>query len=352
VSLASRSLSSVRARLDPVALLRGLWLPVSLCAVVALVSLTTSQVDATLKRVVIVGLINLIATVGLYTFVGNSGVLSFGHMSFMTIGAYVSALLTVPVLIKHSLLSSAPHFVIELHMDKLLALLVAGGAACVFAIVVALPLMRLSGLGAGIATFAVLIIVNVVASNWDAITRGRQTMVGVPIDTSMGEGVAWSCIAIVVAYLFQETRIGLKLRGSREDEIAARAIGIGVFRERTIAFVLSAFFLGVAGALYGHLYGSFSPDAFYLTLTFLTMVMLVIGGINSLSGAVIGSIVVSAVSEFLRRIEQGVDIAGLHITAPDGFQQIALALFMLAILIFRPAGITGGRELRLPLRGR
>jgi branched-chain amino acid transport system permease protein len=321
-------------------------LPATLCTLVVVVALPIAQIDLTMRRVVIVGLINLVAVVGLYTFVGNSGVLSFGHMSFMAIGAYVSALLTIPVLIKGSLLSSAPHFLQEAHFATLPALLIAGGSACVFALVVALPLMRLSGLAAGIATFAVLVIVNVVAANWDSVTRGRQTMLGVPLDTSLADALLWGCIAIVIAYLFQETSIGLRLRGSREDEVAARAIGIGVFWERTLAFVASAFLVGVAGALYGHLYGSFSPDAFYLTLTFLTMVMLVVGGMNSLSGAVVGCIIVSALSEFLRRLEQGMEVASFDITAPQGFQQIALAAFLLLILIFRPSGLTGGRELR------
>jgi branched-chain amino acid transport system permease protein len=338
-----------RPRLEASAVLRWLSAPATLCAIVAVISLPVARIDPTMQRVVVVALINLVAVVGLYTFVGNSGVLSFGHLSFMAIGAYVSALLTIPVLIKHTLLSSAPQFLIDAHLGTLPALLIAGGAACAFALVVALPLMRLTGLAAGIATFAVLIIVNVVTANWDSVTRGRQTMLGVPLDTSVNDALLWGCVAIVIAYVFQESNVGLRLRGTREDEIAARAIGIGVFWERTFAFVVSAFLLGVAGALYGHLYGSFSPDAFYLTLTFLTMVMLVIGGINSLSGAVVGTIVVSAVSEFLRRVEQGVEVASVDITAPQGFQQIALALFLIAVLVFRPSGLTGGREFRWSL---
>ncbi len=330
-------------------IVRWVSVPATLCALVVVTSVPVAQVDDTTRRVVVVALINLVAVVGLYTFVGNSGVLSFGHMSFMAIGAYASALLTIPVLIKHSLLSSSPHFLKEAHVPTLPALLIAAGAAALFALVVALPLMRLNGLAAGIATFAVLIIVNVVAANWDSVTRGRQTMLGVPLDTTLSETLLWGCIAIVGAYIFQESSIGLRLRASREDEIAARALGVGVFWERTIAWVVSAFIVGVAGALYGHLYGSFSPDAFYLTLTFLTMVMLVVGGINCLSGAVIGCIVISFVSEVLRRVEEGIHVTSFDVKAPEGFQQIGLAVFLILILIYRPSGITGGQELRWSL---
>jgi branched-chain amino acid transport system permease protein len=271
-------------------------------------------------------------------------------MAFMALGAYTSALLTVPVTIKHTLLPALPHFLAVAHFSYTTAALMGGVVAALFALVAAVPLMRLSGLAAGIATFSVLIVVNVVAGNWTALTRGQQTMLGVPLDTTVAKTLLWVCIAIFAAFLFQESRVGFRLRATREDEFAARSIGIGVKRERTAAFVLSAFITGMAGAFFGHYLGSFSAQAFYLDLTFVTFVMLVIGGINSLSGAVVGSVVVSAFSEVLLRLERGSHIGPVMITLPDGSEQIVLALFLLLILILRPAGITGGRELRWPFR--
>ncbi len=324
------------------------WTPIAICVPVVAIVLLSTRGSSVLQQTVTTSEIYLIVVVGLYIFVGNSGVLSFGHMAFMAIGAYTSALLTIPSEQKRFLLPDLPHFLQAASIPTVPAALIGGTVAMLVSILVALPLMRLNGIAAGIGTFAFLIVVYTVIGHWTALTRGQQTMLGVPLDTTMTGVLSWACIAIVVAYVFQESRIGLRLRASREDEPAARAIGIGVFSERTIAFALSAFWVGVGGALYGHLLGAFSADAFYLPLTFLTFAMLVIGGINSLTGAVVGTIVVSTVTEVLLRVERGVNVLSVHVTAPNGTEQIVLAVFMLSILILRPAGITGGREIRWP----
>ena len=324
------------------------WTPIATCLAVVAIVLASTTGSSVLQQIVTTSEIYLIVVVGLYIFVGNSGVLSFGHLGFMAFGAYTSALLTIPVEQKHFLLPALPHFLASANLATVPAALIGGAVAMLAAFVVALPLMRLNGIAAGIGTFAFLIIVYVVVNNWNAVTRGEQTMLGVPLDTTMTGVMWWACSAIIVAYLFQESRVGLRLRATREDEPAARAIGIGVFRERTLAFALSAFWVGVGGALYGHLLGAFSAQAFYLPLTFLTFAMLVIGGINSLTGAVVGTIAVSTVTQLLLRVERGVTLFSVHFTAPNGTEQIVLAIFMLAILILRPAGITGGRELRWP----
>jgi branched-chain amino acid transport system permease protein len=329
-----------------------LWPAASLCILVIVVAMIFGGGDGELNHAVTAALINLILVVGLYVFVGNSGVVSFGHLSFMAIGAYTSALLTVPVLLKHTLLPKLPHWLAVAHFSDTTAALIGGGVATVFALVAAGPLMRLTGLAAGIATFSLLIVVNVVAGNWTNLTRGQQTMIGVPLDTTVDQCLIWACIAIFLAYVFQQSRVGLRLRATREDEIAARAIGIGVMKERTIAFMISAFITGIAGALYAHYLGSFSASAFYLQLTFMIFVMLVIGGIQSLAGAVIGSVVVSAIAEVLLRLERGADVGPSHVKLPDGSQQIVLALFLLLILILRPKGLTGGREISWPFRRR
>lgn len=200
--------------------------------------------------------------------------------------------------------------------------------------------MRLSGIGASIATFTVLLIVNVVASNWQVFTNGTSGIAGVPMTTTAPVALGWVLVALAGAFLFQQTRHCLRLRASREDEVAARGAGVGIYWERRHAFVLSAFVVGVGGALYGQFLGAFSPGAFYLQLTFITVAMLVIGGSTSLAGAVFGTVFVATISEALRRAEEGVHISALS--------QIGLALIMLLVLTLRPGGLTGGREIPLP----
>jgi branched-subunit amino acid ABC-type transport system permease component len=327
------------------------WPPAALAALTFVVAVVTWLLGPdSLDRVVVGAVINTILVVGLYTFVGVSGVFSFGHAAFMAIGAYAGAILVIPESTKPFVIPELPQFLAGAHLSPLPATIVAGAIAAAVALVVAIPLARLSGLTAGLATFAVLSIVNVVSRNWEQLTHGTAGVSGIPTTTTLWVTLAWATVAIAAAWAFQRSRVGLRLRASREDEAGARSVGIGVAAERTIAFTLSAFLAGVAGALLGMFIGSFNPDAFFLNITFLMVAMLIIGGMTSLTGAVVGTIVISAVSELLRRLEGGADLGLFELGARPGLREVGLALAMLAMLILRPRGLTGGRELAWPLR--
>lgn len=327
---------------------RRLWpLAVLLAFLVAGAAACTAG-STVLQRNATTALIEIVLVVGLYLFAGNSGILSFGHTSFMAIGAYVTALLTVPVERKEALLPELPDWLLNASLDPLPAALVAVGVAALFGLVIAVPITRLSGLAASLAMFAVLLVVHVVASNWDDVTRGKGSMIGVPATIDVWWALIGAIVAVVVAFAFQESKLGLRLRASREDEVAARAIGSSIVFDRCVAFVLSAALVGLGGFLYAQFQSSFNPDAFYLQITFVTIAMLVIGGLGSLAGAVVGVAAVSALTEGLRQIEAGVDVGFARVSAPRGLAEVGLALLMLAILVFRPAGLTGGRELHWP----
>ena len=314
--------------------------------VVLLVVLVAGMGTLAQQRTVTLMLVHLVFVLGLYVFIGNSGVLSFGHASFMGVGAYVTALLTIPELQKSFLLPNLPGFVAGAELPDMVALVIGMGVAMLVALLLAAPLMRLSGLPAGIATLAVLIIGFVVLSQ--SVTGETRTLVGVPLSLTMWGALALALLAMVAAYAFQLTGAALRLRASREDEVAARSVGIGVTRERTIAFVLSAAIVAVSGSMYAHLQGSITPDAFYFDITFLTLAMLVIGGMNSLWGAVLGTLVVTGISEALRQIEKGVSLGIVDIPERPGLTEVGLGILLILILIVRPSGITGGNEFRSP----
>src|SRR5581483_1235769 len=233
-----------------------------LAGLITVVSLAAGFGSASLKSTYQIGLIDLIAVIGIYTFVGNSGVFSFGHISFMAIGAYVFALLTIPPAIKGGIIPGAPGPIVNVQMAVLPATVVSMFAAGLFALIIAMALMRLSGLAAGVATFGILVIVNTVIASADNITGGRNTLVGVPTNHGMFATLPWTLMALAAAYAFTVSRWGLRLRASREDEFAARAAGISVTRERTIAFVISGLLCGLAGVAYANALGSISADAF------------------------------------------------------------------------------------------
>jgi branched-chain amino acid transport system permease protein len=323
--------------------------PVALpCLLVVGVALVVSTGSPALNRTLVLALVDLVVVIGLYAFVGLSGVFSFGHMSFMAVGAYVSALLTMPAAIKALTLPALPHVIASAELGGVPAALAAGGAAAALSLVIAVPLMRLSGFQAGLATLALLLITRVVASNWEQLTGGSAGLAGVPETTTRTAAVAWAVVAIVAVSAFQSSSVGLRLRASRDDDAVARSIGIGVFRERTAALALSAFLVGVGGALFAGQQGNVTPDQFYIAITFLTIAMLVVGGMTSLAGAVIGTLAVATVQELLRHVESGIDLAVVRVPARPGLTELGLGVLLLVTLILRPDGITAGRELAIP----
>ncbi len=324
------------------------WTPLCLTIFVAAVVILASAAPIPVQRTVAEALIYLVVVVALYIFVGNSGLLSFGHTAFMAIAAYVSAWLTMPGNIKSVMLPDLPAFLAHANMHPLAAALIGGGVAAVFALIVGWPLMRLSGISASIATFAMLSIVYLVFGNWTALTGGQNSLIGLPIYTDIWIGLIAAAAAIWAAWVYQNSHFGLALRASREDEVAARALAVNVIRQRLIGFVISAFFAGLGGVLLGHFLGTLRIESFYLDLTFLTFAMLVVGGMGSLTGAVAGVVTITALSEGLRQLETGIAIAGANFSIPAGFAEVVLALVMLLTLIFRPKGLASGRELPGP----
>ena len=339
---------AVRGSARAAEMLPRLWPLVALAAVIVVIALAASFAPAVLQRRTTQALIDLIAVVGLYAFVGNSGILSFGNVAFMAVGAYVSALLTMKPTAKSVFLPDLPAIIAHAEWPTLPGALAGGVAAALVALVVGWPLMRLSGVSASIATFAILVVAYVVFGNWTTVTGGQNSLMGLPPYVDLWTAVAWAVAAMVIAFAYQETRSALLLRASREDEAAAQATGVNVVLHRLIAFVISAFLSGIAGVLLGHFLGIVRVENFYLDLTFLIVAMLIIGGRGSLTGAVAGAVVIAVLTELLREIEIGFQVGKTTIAAPAGVGDVILALIMLLIILFRPQGIAGGRELTWP----
>jgi branched-chain amino acid transport system permease protein len=281
--------------------------------------------------------------VGIYVFVGNSGVISFGHVSFVAVGAFAAGVLTVPPELKAAVLPDLFPVLRDHTIGTGASLAVATLVGAALAGLVGLPLMRLSGLAAGIATFAVLEITHNLLREWTSIGPGATTLSLVPESTGALEATLGASLVIVVAFGYQRSRFGRMLRASREDPAAAQAVGISVHRQRLWAFTLSGALCGFAGGLYVHMLGSITTEQVYLDLTFLTLAMLVVGGATSLFGAVVGALAISGLDAFLGEAEQGIDV-GFAIDAPAGTRLVVVSALMALVLILRPSGLTGGRE--------
>ncbi|HNP72643.1 MAG TPA: branched-chain amino acid ABC transporter permease [Kouleothrix sp.] len=279
---------------------------------------------------------------------GFTGVFSLGHIGFMALGAYGSAILTLPLREKQSYLPNLPAWLAGVHLDMvvggfplgfLLASLIAAGLVALVALLVGLVLMRLSGHFVAVATLGFLVIVRVILFNADAFTRGSRTFSNVTPYTNLWWVWAWAIATLYVVWRLKESPFGRAMLAQREDRLAAQAIGIAVMPPRLLAFVISAFFTAVAGALYAHFITSFSPTVFYFDLTFRVVTMLVIGGMGSVSGSVLGVVFVLALAELLRRLEDATQLFGIS--------QSVLALIFLLVIIFRREGLLGQREIAL-----
>ncbi|MDE5441633.1 branched-chain amino acid ABC transporter permease [Bradyrhizobium sp. CSA207] len=288
--------------------------------------------------------INIMVVVGLYVFVGNSGLLSFGHISFMCLGAYMTAWLAIPPVMKSITLKGLPAWLLHTQLPMWVATPISGVFAALFALAVGRVIMRLSGIAASIATFGLLGVVNNVYSNWDSVTGGQGSIVGIPPTMNVWIGWLGAAVAIVIAYLYAISRSGLALRATRDEPVAASASGIDIVRERLIAFVVSAFIIGIAGALYAHFLSIVNPGAFYLRTTFITLSMLVVGGMYSLSGAVTGVVAISVLIELFRNLEKGISLGALKIALPNGVQEIAIGIITIVILMYLPTGLTRNQE--------
>jgi branched-chain amino acid transport system permease protein len=288
-------------------------------------------------------LVSVAVVVAIYVFVGSSGVLSFGQISFVAVGAFAAGVMTVPLESKTGVLPELFPLLREHTIGNIASLALAAAVGGVFAFLVGLPLMRLSGLAAGIATFAVLEITHNLLREWIKIGPGATTLSLVPETTGALQATLGALLVVACAFAYQRSPLGRMVRATREDPAAAQAVGISVHRQRLWAFTLSGALCGFAGGLLVHMLGSITTEQVYLELTFLTLAMLVVGGITSLWGAVVGALAVSGLDSVLGNAEDGF--------LPEGSRLIVLGGLMTLMLVLRPSGITGGRELRLPRRG-
>jgi len=317
--------------------------PVLLVVVAALLG----SVASTSTEVYFVNaLVAVSIVVALYIFVGNSGVVSFGHISFVAVGAWAAGVLSVPVAEKPAIMQYLFPFLRDHTVGNIPSLLIAAGVGGVYALLVGLPLMRLSGLAAGIATFGVLEITHNILRYYEKIGPGSNTFSSVPETTDLTQAAIGAVIVIGVAFGYQSSRFGRLLRATREDSAAARAVGISVYRQRLVAFTISGALAGFAGGLYVHLL-PLNTETLYLDLTFITLAMLVIGGMTSLWGAVVGALAVSGLDSVLAEAENGLKVGGISVDLPSGTRVVVVGALMALVLILRPSGLTGGRELSL-----
>ena len=282
--------------------------------------------------------INLIAVLGLYMFIGTSGVPSFGHVAFMGIAAHLQALLTLSPTIKKMLLPDLPVWLARVQLDLWPAMLVTVLLVGAFALIIGIPFSRMGDAATGIVTICFLAIIQNVLLGWKKYTAGFKVLYGIPEYCGLWTACGLAIVIIILARLFRDSISGLKLRASREDKAAAQSIGANVANLRLLAWVASAMVMAVAGALLVHFLTIVNPAQFYLGLTFSLIAMLIVGGLSTVSGAIAGAFFMTIVIEILRRIGEGPVIGHFDLPQIHGLSIMGTGAAIMAVMFWKRDG--------------
>jgi branched-chain amino acid transport system permease protein len=317
-------------------------------ALILLLALAQQTLNNYYLRVLAVIAINIMLVVSLNLTNGFTGDFSLGPAAFMAIGAYTSALLALPAATKVAMHPGLPVWLQETTAPFIIATIAAGVLATLVALVVGVPVLRLRGHYLAVATLGLMVIVRVVANNWQPVTRGARGINAIPAYTTIWWAYGWALVTIYVVWRLVNSPYGRAMIAIREDELPAAARGVRVFSTRMLAFAASAFFAGAAGSLWAHQITAITPSSFSFAITFNLIVMLVVGGMGSISGSVVGAVVLTILPELLRRVETALAVGGNPLY---GLSQIVIALLAAGTMIYRRQGLFGGREVRLPSWG-
>ncbi len=298
------------------------------------------------KRVLTVSGIYIILGVSLNLINGITGIFSLGHAGFMGLGAYTAALLTMSVAQKQMTFFIQPLIspLDKISIPFLPALLIGGLVAAFFGLLIGIPTLRLGGDYLAIATLGFGEIIVVVFNNTINITNGALGLKGLAPYTNLWWTYGWVVFTVFFIARLVNSSYGRALKAIRENEVAAEAMGVNLFYHKVLSFIVGAFFAGIGGGLLAHLLTTINPVAFNFFLTFNVLIVIVIGGLGSITGSVIAGFLFPILLEWLRFIEAPMDIFGLHIPGIPGMRMVVFSLLLLIVMIFYQRGLMGRNE--------
>jgi len=299
-------------------------------------------------RVINIVEINMILALTLALTNGFLGVFSLGHAAFMAIGAYVSSTLTLPVDKKVLMLSGLPSWLANLQLPFIPSLVLGGIVAMFFAFLIGVVVLRLKGHYFALSTLGFMVIVEGLLINGKNLTRGARGISNIPPYTNAMGICITLIIVLYIVYRLINSHFGRAMKAIREDEIAAQSFGINSFYYKMLAFCIGAFGAAFAGGLWAHLVTAINPKFFTYNTTFNIICMIIIGGSGSISGCMIGAALITIFPEILRTVEKGGIIFGCSLPSLCGISQIILSIIIILILVYRPGGIMGYKEIILP----
>lgn len=332
--------------------IRQLILTLAALAVLLILNLT---LDSYKIRIVNLCLIYIILGLSMNLINGFTGLFSLGHAGFMAIGAYTVALLTIPPEMKEMNFYMKPILpaLLNLNMPFIVALLMGGIMAAIFGFLIGAPVLKLTDDYLAIATLGFSEIIRVVIINLQTITNGALGLKGIPQHTNDSIaglfGVApktnllWAGVAAILTIFIMirlmEGSYGKAFKAIREDEIAARSMGINLFKHKVMSFTIGSFLAGVGGGLLAVSLGTIDPTLFKFALTFNILLIVVLGGMGNIRGTVIAAIVVTIAMEGLRFLDAAINLGFMTTPALPGLRMVVFSLILMFVIIFKKDNI-------------
>jgi branched-chain amino acid transport system permease protein len=277
---------------------------------------------------------------------GFTGLFSLGHAGFMAVGAYTTALLTMSLATKEANFFMVP---LASPLNKIVlpflpSLLLGGFLAAFVAYLIGAPALRLKGDYLAIATLGFAEIITIIFTNTQNITNGALGLKGIPAVTNLWWSFGTAFVTVIVILLFINSSYGRAIKAIREDEIAAESMGISLFKHKMLSFVIGAFFAGIGGGLLGNLLGTIDPNMFKFVLTFNVLLIVVLGGMGSITGTVISAFVITIAGEVLRFLDETINLGFVKIKGVAGLRMVVFSILLMLVVLFYRHGLMGTTE--------
>lgn len=271
---------------------------------------------------------------------GMTGMFSLGHAGFMAIGAYTVGILTMPVQMKEMNFFMQPivPFLANVEWGFLPALLAAGVISAIFGLLIGAPVLRLTDDYLAIATLGFAEIIRVVFTNTQSLTNGALGLKGIPNHTTIWWSWGVALVTIWFISFLMKGTYGKAFLAIREDEVAARAMGISLFKHKVMSFAFGCFFAGVAGGLMAALLGTIDPNMFRITLTFNILLIVVLGGLGRIGGTVVSAVIVTVMMEALRFLDESIDLGFVVLKGIPGMRMVVFSIILIVAVIVREKG--------------
>ncbi|MBU3190258.1 branched-chain amino acid ABC transporter permease [Clostridium bowmanii] len=277
---------------------------------------------------------------------GFTGLFSLGHAGFMAVGAYTTALLTMSADMKAQNFFLAPIIkpLANLTLPFFPALIIAGLVSAFVGYLIATPVLRLKGDYLAIATLGFSEIIRVIFTNTQTLTNGALGLKGIPDTTNIWWTYGVAVITVIIITSLINSSYGRALKAIREDEIAAESMGINLFKHKVLAFTIGAFFAGIGGGLLGNLLGTIDPLMFRFILTFNILLIIVLGGMGSITGSIIAAFIVTIAGEALRFLDETMNLGFITIQGIPGLRMVVFSALLMLVVIFFRHGLMGTKE--------